>query len=304
MSRRKGRRYNYESDKVKLELIHKELPVSVNPRLNRLFSQNGKCLQVALDHGAVNVPSLIPGIEDMQKVIGAVAAAGPDAILVSTGQAHCLQDLKQNPKPALVIRVDIPNIYCVPTPNRVFCKLIDAAVEQAVALDAAAIVLNLFWAPDQPDLHRQCIANIVRIKPQCERYGMPMMVEPMLLLPDEKGGYKINPDISQTVALARQAVEWGADIVKADLAEQLDEYHLVVEASAPKPLLPRGGARVSDMEILTRTHTLIQQGASGVVYGRNIYQHSHPQRMVRACHAVVHDGATVAAAMAILDDVV
>jgi DhnA family fructose-bisphosphate aldolase class Ia len=277
--------------------------MSVNPRLNRLFAKDGKCLQVALDHGAVNVPNLIPGIEDMEQVITTVAAANPDAILVTTGQAHWLQDLKQNPKPALVVRVDLPNIYSVPTPDRIFCKLLDEAVEQAVVLDAASIVLNLFWAADQHDLHRQCVENIARIKPQCERYGMPMMVEPMLLIPDDNGGYKVNPDIQKTIALARQAVELGADIVKADLAEQLDEYHLVVQASAPKPLLPRGGARVSVDEILTRTHALIQQAASGIVYGRNIYQHPHPARMIRACQAVVHEGATIVQAMAILQEI-
>ncbi len=277
--------------------------MSVNPRINRLFSLDGKCLQVALDHGAVNVPHLIPGIENMQRVIADVAAAGPDAILVTTGQAHWLQDLKQNPKPALVIRVDFPNIYMTPTPEKVFCKLLDEAVEQAVALDAAAVVLNLFWAPGLPDLHRHCVENISRIKPQCERYGMPMMVEPMLLIPDGEGGYKFNPDIQKTIALARQAVELGADIVKADVAEKLDEYHLVVEAAAPRPLLPRGGARVSDLEILTRTHTLISEGASGIVYGRNIYQHPHPARMIRACQAVVHEGATVVQAMSILGEI-
>lgn len=277
--------------------------MSVNPRMNRLFSQQGKCLQVALDHGAVNVAHLIPGIENMQQVIADVAAAGPDAILVTTGQAHWLQDLKQNPKPALVIRVDFPNIYTVPTPDRIFCKLLDDAVEQAVALDAASIVLNLFWAPDQHDLHRQCVENIAKVKPQCERYGMPMMVEPMLLIPDDEGGYKVNPDIQKTIALARQAVELGADIVKADIAENLDDYHLVVKAAMPRPLLPRGGARVSDHEILTRTHTLISQGASGLVYGRNIYQHPHPARMIRACQAVVHEGATVVQAMSILEEI-
>lgn len=275
--------------------------MSVNPRMNRLFGQDGKCLQVALDHGSVNVPSLITGLENMQRVIGNIAAAHPDAILVTTGQAHWLQDLKQNPKPALVIRVDLPNVYCVPTPTQAFCKMIDKPVEQAVALDAACIVLNLFWAPGQDDLYRQCVENIMRIKPQCERYGMPMMIEPMTLVPDEQGGYKVSPDLHQTVALARQAMELGADIVKADMAEQLDEYHLVVQAAAPKPLLPRGGARVSDQEILTRTHALMQQGASGIVYGRNIFAHPQPQRMVRACQAVVHEGATVAQALAILE---
>ena len=140
------------------------------------------------------------------------------------------------------MRADVTNFYNLPTPKHVFCKLIDDAVEQAVALDAAAIVVNLLWAPDQPDLHRQCTENVVRLKPRCERYGMPLMVEPMVVIPDGKGGYKTNPDIHKTVALARQAVELGADIVKADIAENLHEYHLVVEAAiAPAPVAPRGG---------------------------------------------------------------
>jgi DhnA family fructose-bisphosphate aldolase class Ia len=239
-------------------------------------------------------------MENLGHVVGVVAAANPDAMILTLGQAHWLQDLAQKPKPALVVRADAMNVYALPTPKQVFCKFIDDAVEQAVALDAAAIVVNLFWLAEQPDLHRQCLENVVRFKPQCERYGMPLMVEPMMLIPDDKGGYKSHADIRRTVALARLGVELGADIVKADIDENLHEYHLVVEACSPRPLLPRGGSRVSDQEILTRTFTLLQQGASGIVYGRNVYQHPHPERMVRALQAVVHEGDTVAQAMALL----
>jgi DhnA family fructose-bisphosphate aldolase class Ia len=240
-------------------------------------------------------------MENMEQVVGIVAAANPDAMILTLGQAHWLQDLAQKPKPALVVRADAMNVYALPTPKQVFCKFIDDAVEQAVALDAAAIVVNLFWLAEQPDLHRQCLENVVRFKPRCERYGMPLIMEPMMLIPDEKGGYKTHSDIRRTVALARLAVELGADIVKADIDQNLHEYHLVVEACSPRPLLPRGGSRVPDQEILTRTYTLIQQGASGIVYGRNVYQHPHPERMVRALQAVVHEGATVAQAMKILE---
>jgi DhnA family fructose-bisphosphate aldolase class Ia len=242
-------------------------------------------------------------MENMKQVVSTIATANPDAIILAIGQAHWLQDLAQKPKPALVVRADAMNVYTLPTPKQVFCKYIDEVVELAVALDAAAIVVNLLWEPDLPDLHRQCTENVLHLKPQCERYGMPLIVEPLVLIPDGLGGYKLNRDIRKTMALARQAVEFGADIVKADIAENLHEYHLVVEASSPRPLLPRGGSRVPDQEILTRTFTLIQQGASGVVYGRNIYQHPHPERMVRACQAIVHEGATVPEAMAILQGI-
>jgi DhnA family fructose-bisphosphate aldolase class Ia len=275
--------------------------MSVNPRLNRLFNQSGKCIQVALDHAVANEPSTLPGMENMKQVVGIVAAANPDAIILTLGQAHWLQDLEQKPKPALVVRADAMNVFTVPISKHAFCKSIDEAVEQAVALDAAAIVVNLYLLPEQPDLHRQCLENVVRFKPQCDRYGMPLMVEPMVLIPDDKGGFKTHSDIRRTVALARQAVELGADIIKADIDANIHEYHLVVEACSPRPLLPRGGSRVPDQEILTRTYMLLQQGASGVVYGRNVYQHPHPERMVRALQAIVHEGATVAQAQAILE---
>jgi DhnA family fructose-bisphosphate aldolase class Ia len=130
---------------------------------------------------------------------------------------------------------------------------------------------------------------------------MPLMVEPLVMLRDNRRGvYKLDPDIRRTVSLARQAVELGADVVKADLAENLHEYHRVVEAAAPKPLLPRGGAQVSERELLNRTVSLMQQGVSGIVYGRNVYQHRHPERMIRACKAIVHEGATVPEALSIL----
>ena len=275
--------------------------MSVIPRLNRLFTPNGKCLTVALDHGLANEPSTLTGMENLGQVVGVVAAANPDAMILTLGQAHWLQDLAQKTKPALVVRADAMNVYTLPTPRQVFCRSIDEAVEQAAALDAAAIVVNLFWLSEHPDLHRQCLGNIVHFKPRCERYGMPLMVEPMVLIPDVKGGFKNNSDIRQTVSLARLAVELGADIVKADIDENIHDYHLVVEAAAPRPLLPRGGSRVPDHEILTRTVTLLQQGASGVVYGRNVYQHPHPNRMIHALQAVVHEGASVAQAMAMLE---
>lgn len=275
--------------------------MSLIPRMNRLFGADGKCFEVALDHGAHNEPSYLPGMENLEQVVRTVAAANPDAILLSLGQAHWLQEMAGKAKPALVVRVDPTNLYNTPTPHHVFCYLVDNAIERAVALDAASVVVNLLWASDQPDLYHQCLGNVCRVKTQCERYGMPLMVEPLVMLPDKRlGGYKLDPDLRKTVSLVRQAVELGADVVKADPCSNLKEYHRVVQAASPKPVLPRGGARVSDKEILTRTFALIQQGVSGIVYGRNVFQHPHPERMIRACKAIVHEGANVAQALSIL----
>jgi len=211
----------------------------VLPRLNRLFSSTGKCLQVAMDHGAHNEPDFLAGIEDLSSAIAHVASADPDAILLSLGQGRLLQELPGKQKPSLVVRADPTNSYGTPAPSYLFCQLLDRAVERAVALDAASIVVNLLWAPDQPALYQQCVANVARLKPMCERLGMPLTVEPLPLLRDKKsGGYKPHPDIRRNLALVRQAVELGADVVKADPPERVEEFHKVVEAACGRPVLP------------------------------------------------------------------
>ncbi|MCH7721671.1 MAG: aldolase, partial [Planctomycetes bacterium] len=94
--------------------------------------------------------------------------------------------------------------------------------------------------------------------------------------------------------------EIGADIIKADPTEILDEYNLVIEAAGGRPVLSRGGGRVPDRELLRRTETLMQQGASGVVYGRNIIQHPDPSAMTRALMSMIHGGASADDALSIL----
>jgi DhnA family fructose-bisphosphate aldolase class Ia len=99
------------------------------------------------------------------------------------------------------------------------------------------------------------------------------------------------------MGLVRQAVELGADIIKADPTDDLSEYHRVTTV-ARVPLLLRGGGRVSDKEILERTKTVLDQGAAGIVYGRNVIQHENPAAMTAALMSVVHDGATPEDALA------
>ena len=66
------------------------------------------------------------------------------------------------------------------------------------------------------------------------------------------------------------------------------------------PVLARGGGKADEAEILRRTHALIEQGARGIVYGRNVIQHPDPTAMTRAFMGIVHDGATPEQALALL----
>ncbi len=268
-------------------------------RLKRLFHpRSQRCFDVAIDHGFFNEYGFLAGIENIAEAVATVAAAGPDAIQLSVGQAQHLQQLPGRLKPSLVLRIDVANVYGKKLPRRLYSHTIADAVAQAVRLDAACMCVNLFQIPDQPEVGEQCIENILRLKPDCERFGMPMMIEPLVFQPNEKaGGYMVDGDEKKIIPLVRQAAELGADIIKADPTDNVQLYHQVIEAAGRVPVLVRGGGKVGDREILQRTHDLLAQGASGIVYGRNIIQHSQPAAITRALMAIVHDGLSVEGAL-------
>ncbi len=267
-------------------------------RMNRLFGTSGNCFDVAIDHGMFNEHSFLPGIENMAKAIAIIADAKPDAIQLPPGTAKILQSIAGKDRPALVLRTDIANVYGNPLPKALFSEVIDRPVEQALVLDAACVVVNLLMLPDQPEVYRACVRNVNALKRECEIYGMPLMVEPLVMQDNAKGAYMVDGAIEKILPLVRQAAELGADIIKADPCDDVEEYHRVIEIAQGLPVLVRGGGRVPDREILTRTKALMQQGARGIVYGRNVIQHPDPRGMTSALMAIVHEGASVDAAFA------
>ncbi len=271
--------------------------MSKRPRLNRLLGVDGKCFDVAIDHGVFNDPGFLGGIEDMHRAVQAIAGAGPDAIQLAPGQAPLLQNFPGKQKPALVLRTDTTNVYGKTPPRAPFAQLLDGIVEQALRLDAAAVVVNLLLLPDQPELLRTCIAHVGRLAADCERWGMPLMVEPIAMKPGP-AGLGVDGDPQKVVPLVRQAIELGADVIKADPTDDVDDFRRVVEVAAGKPVLVRGGGKADELEILRRTHRVLQTGARGIVYGRNVIQHPNPTGMTRAFMAIVHDGATPEKAIA------
>jgi len=53
-----------------------------------------------------------------------------------------------------------------------------------------------------------------------------------------------------------------------------------------------GGKKLPEKEALTMSYLAIQEGASGVDMGRNIFQSEAPVAMIQAVRGVVHDNLT------------
>lgn len=268
-------------------------------RMQRLF-QHGKCLDVAIDHGIANEPDFLIGLENIEGVMDNLIAAQPDAIQVNYGQADLLQRVAGR-KPALVMRTDVGNAYNAARHREMWAVLHnpDEPILAALQMDAAAVVVNLYLIPDEPGIFRMCVENIGRLRQACDRYAMPLMIEPLVMAPAGQGAaYGSLGDVEKIVPLVRLARELGADIIKADPTENVEDFHCVVEA-ARCPTLVRGGGKGELAGVLTKSAALMAQGASGMVYGRNVYQHDNPSRVVKALMAIIHQGVSGADALKI-----
>jgi DhnA family fructose-bisphosphate aldolase class Ia len=277
--------------------------VSTKARMNRMFTHGG-CLDVAIDHGVCNEPGFLVGLEDIAGVVDTLVGARPDAIQMAYGPADLLQSRPEKDKPALVMRLDMGNPYN-DRRHRVMWSILqnhDEPIIGALEMDAACVVVNLFMLPDEPDLFRQCVENISRVRADCHKYGMPLMIEPLVMLPkEERGGYQVDGGAEKIVTLVRLASEMGADVIKADPTENSEDFHRVVEA-ARVPVLVRGGGREDLKSVLAKSAALMRQGARGMVYGRNVYQHGNPKAVVGALMAIIHRGASGEEAWDIYND--
>ena len=267
--------------------------LSTKARMNRMFT-NGGCLDVAIDHGVCNEPSFMVCLDDMPGVMDTLIKAKPDAIQCAYGQADLLQSRPEKDKPALVMRIDMGNPYNDQRHKVMWSMLqnIEEPIIGALEMDAACVVVNLFMLPDEPELFRQCVENIAQVRAACGKYGMPLMIEPLVMLPNEvRGGYQVDGNAEKIVTLVRLASEMGADIIKADPTADPDEFHRVIEA-ARVPVLVRGGGKEDLKTVLMKSAALLAQGAQGMVYGRNIYQHDNPKSVVAALMSMIHNNAS------------
>ena len=273
-------------------------------RLNRLFNpDSGRALDVAVDHGFFGEPSFLTGIEDMNSVIATLVGANPDAVQLTLGQARTLQSFPGKHKPALVLRTDVANVYGNPLDDHIFSHHLPHAIEEAVRLDAVAVCANLMHLPGRPEIREANIRSIMALRKEATRYGMPLMIEPLVMQDNAAagGGYMVDGDTDKIVTLVRQAKELGADLIKADPTDNVADYSKVITVAGDVPVLVRGGGRVDDRTLLERTVAVLDQGARGIVYGRNIIQHPKPAGITAALMAVLHHGASVDDALAMVD---
>jgi len=258
-----------------------------NHRLNHIFRENGKTLIVAMDHGSVF--GTMAGLEKPGAVIEKVRSGGADAILTTYGVGK--RFVREIGDMGLILRVDGGHSALASEwgPLQLIYQVEDALRLGADAVGAMGMPGSEFQA--------QTLPYLSELAGRSAEWNMPVLAE---MLP---GGFE-SPETLWTpenVADAcRIGAELGADIIKTTYTGDVDSFARVVE-QVFVPIVVLGGTKSDDpRDLLEKIHGAMQAGACGVACGRNIFQWEDPTKMVRAIAAIIHGGATVAAALEIL----
>lgn len=267
-------------------------------RMRRILG-SGRVVIVAVDHGIA--AGGVKGLEDPVEVIKTIAKSPADAILVTPGILEQAVDVVGDL--GIILRID----GCVSTSGSGPMRLFDS-VEDAVAMGADAVVVNATVGAKYESDELEKVGAVAR---EARRWGVPVVAEMLSermmvnhLDFSGNGQAQLPADIAEDVAMAaRIGVELGADAVKTRYSGDVESFRQIVAATG-RPILVAGGPlREQGLSgTLQLVDDILQAGASGVIFGRQVWQQPDPQEVLAALCSMVHEDATVDEAIALTQE--
>lgn len=258
-------------------------------RLNHLLYgsglKNGTLLVLPIDQGIEHGPLNFfdnPPAKDPEFQWRLALEGGYNAIACHWGLARMYM-AKYAGKVPLILKIN--GKTNVPSDDEAFSAL-TGTVEDGVSIGADAIGYTLFVGSPRQDAD---FSQLTRVREQCEKWGMPLIVwaYPRGKYIEQKGG---RDSIYAVDYASRLAHELGADIVKLNVPKKSDKdsqmpkpyntldwdyssgVRRVVESAGRSMVLFSGGSKVSDEDLLEKARITMEQGATGLIFGRNLWQ--------------------------------
>ncbi len=237
-------------------------------RLSNIFNpETNRTVMLAIDHGYflgpttgleridVNIVPLLPYADTLMCTRGILRSTIPPTftkgiVLRSSGGPSILKELSNEE-----IAVDI---------------------EDAIRLNVAALAVQVFIGGE---FETKSIHNMTRLVDMGNRYGIPVLGVTAV-------GKEMKRDAKYMRLATRICAELGASYVKT---YYVSEGFETVTAACPIPIVIAGGKKVPELDALKMAYNAIEQGASGVDMGRNIFQCEVPSAMIQAVRKVAHE---------------
>jgi 3-hydroxy-5-phosphonooxypentane-2,4-dione thiolase len=237
-------------------------------RLARIFNpQSGKTVMLAFDHGYFQGPTT--GLERVDVTILPLAPHA-DALMLTRGILRSV--IPPSLSNAVVMRASGgPSIL-----KELSNEQIAVDIEDALRMNVSAMAVQVFIGGEH---ETQSVHNMTRLVDLGNRYGIPVLGVTAV-------GKELVRDAKYIRLAARICAELGASFVKTYFVPDFE----TVTASCPVPIVIAGGKKLPEAEALQMAADAINQGASGVDMGRNIFQSDSPVAMLKAVRKVVHEG--------------
>ncbi|WP_202304173.1 3-hydroxy-5-phosphonooxypentane-2,4-dione thiolase [Dryocola clanedunensis] len=237
-------------------------------RLARIFNPDtGRTVMLAFDHGYFQGPTT--GLERIDLSIAPLYEE-TDVLMCTRGILRSVVPPATN-KP-VVLRASGGNSIL----SELSRESVAVTMEDALRLNACAVAAQIYIGSEY---EHQSINNIIRLVDEGTRYGIPTLAVTGV-------GKEMARDARYFSLASRIAAEIGAQFVKTYFVEEGFEK---VAASCPVPIVIAGGKKLPEQEALEMCFRAIDQGASGVDMGRNIFQSEAPLAMLKAVKKVVHE---------------
>lgn len=269
-----------------------ELDISLGKqmRLRRILYEfgpgKGKAILLPIDHGIEHGPKDFfdnPDAADPEYQLKLAARGGYSGIVFHVGLAEKYMRRYAGRVP-LVVKIN--GRTSIPSDDDAFSPL-DASVEDAVRLGADGVGYTLYVGSPSQDRDIRQFSDVRR---DCERWGMPLIMwaYPRGSAVEKKGG---RDSLFAVDYAARMACELGADMVKLNeplvsnpkKADEPKPYNTlqyteqeslerVIRSAGKTFVLFSGGTRVDDTELLHKVDVCMKAGATGFLFGRNMWQ--------------------------------
>jgi class I fructose-bisphosphate aldolase len=263
-------------------------------RLHRILNQNGlrngTAMFLPYDQGLEHGPRDFfanPNASDPRYIIELAIEGGFNGIAIQIGLAEKFYWEYAGEIPLILKlngKTDFPSDAEALSP-------LHASVEDALRLGADAVGYTLYVGTPAQDID---FAQFRQVREDAHRFGMPLIVwsYPRGAAVDAKGG---TDSFYAVDYAARVASELGADIVKVNFphpekrtnvqTEYAKEFSTqdaidhVVHSANKTLVLISGGSKSSDDVMLGRAREAMEAGATGLIFGRNVWQREHDESL-------------------------
>ena len=251
-------------------------------RLAKLFNRDENAVIIAADHGEFDGP--IPGMVRIDDTLAKIDPA-VDAVLLSPGiLARAIDLFGAKGAPLAIMRLNWSTVYCFGWDYREAHTVPVVSPSEAIrsGADIALVSLTLRTGSEARDARN--VEVFSKLREDCHKLGLPVIGEYFPPAHQELSGEELHEQVRDC---CRILAELGADCIKTFYTCRFPE---VVEG-CPIPIFGLGAEKTpTQLEALRLARREIDDGARGVVFGRNAIQVPDPPAFQRALLDVVKRG--------------